>query len=71
MSITQLLRGVPIFQGLDDSELEMLQARGRIQTYPKHSVFINEGDQSSAMFVVLTGKAKVFLSDEEGKESGW
>ncbi len=68
MKILDILRNVDIFQGLDNSALELLIAGSQVQTYPRNSIFINEGDQSGRLFVILEGKAKVFLSDEEGKE---
>jgi len=39
-----------------------------VRTYPKNTVFITEGDSSDSVFVVLTGKVKVFISDTEGHE---
>ena len=68
MNINDVVRSVPIFEGLNDEELELLISQGKVQNYPKNSVFINEGDQSNSLFIILEGKAKVFLSDEEGKE---
>ena len=31
-------------------------------------MIIHEGDNSEALFVVISGRVKVFLSDEKGKE---
>ena len=39
-----------------------------MRTYPKNTVFITEGDSSDSVFVILTGKVKVFISDTEGHE---
>jgi CRP/FNR family cyclic AMP-dependent transcriptional regulator len=36
--------------------------------YPKNVVLITEGDRSDSFYVILSGKVKVFLSDEHGKE---
>src|SRR5204863_850267 len=36
--------------------------------YAKNSVFITEGDASDSLFVVLKGKVKVLVSDNEGDE---
>jgi CRP/FNR family cyclic AMP-dependent transcriptional regulator len=53
---------------IGDSFVRELASLGRVRTYPKNSVFITEGDQSDSLFVVLKGKVKVFVSDNEGHE---
>lgn len=45
-----------------------LASFGRLRSYPKNTVFITEGDSSDAVFVILSGRVKVFLSDTEGHE---
>ncbi len=51
-----------------DPFVRELAALGRLRTYPKNTVFITEGDSSDSVFVVLSGKVKVFVSDNEGHE---
>ncbi len=53
---------------LQDPFVRQLASLGRLRTYPKNSVFITEGDSSDSLFVVLKGKVKVFVSDNEGHE---
>jgi CRP/FNR family cyclic AMP-dependent transcriptional regulator len=55
-------------QGIADPFVKKLASLGRVRTYPKNTVFITEGDSSDSVFVVLTGKVKVFISDAEGHE---
>ena len=55
-------------QGIQDSFTRQLAALGRVRTYPKNTVFITEGDSSDSVFVILTGRVKVFISDSEGHE---
>ena len=38
------------------------------RTSPKNTVIINEGDLTDSLYVINTGKVKIILSDEEGKE---
>src|SRR5437763_950847 len=45
-----------------------LAALGRVRSYPKNTVFITEGDSSDSVFVVLSGRVKIFLSDTEAHE---
>jgi CRP/FNR family cyclic AMP-dependent transcriptional regulator len=55
-------------QGIQDSFTRQLAMLGRVRTYPKNTVFITEGDSSDSLFVILTGRVKVFISDSEGHE---
>lgn len=64
----EMLKSVPLFSNLSDQELAAVSSISVVRTYPKHSLIINEGDTNDSLFVVLSGKLKVFLSDEEGKE---
>ena len=51
-----------------DPFVRELAALGRLRSYPKNTVFITEGDSSDSVFVVLSGRVKIFLSDTEGHE---
>lgn len=45
-----------------------LAAVGTVRSYPKNVVLIHEGDRTDQLFVVLSGRLKVYLSDASGKE---
>ena len=53
---------------LDDDELRALSAHATEQTYQKSVVVVNEGDQSNTIFIILSGRVKVFLRNAEGRE---
>ena len=53
---------------IPDAFVKKLASLGRLRTYPKNTVFITEGDQSDSVFVVISGKVKVFVADTEGHE---
>ena len=55
-------------QAISDEFVRQLASLGRLRSYPKNTVFITEGDSSDSVFVLLTGKVKVFVSDTEGHE---
>jgi CRP/FNR family cyclic AMP-dependent transcriptional regulator len=55
-------------QSISDPFVRGLAELGRLRTYPKNTVFITEGDSSDSVFVILSGKVKVFISDTEGHE---
>ncbi|HST02126.1 MAG TPA: Crp/Fnr family transcriptional regulator [Usitatibacter sp.] len=48
--------------------MKELASLGRVRSYPKNTVFITEGDSSDSVFVILSGRVKIFLSDTEGHE---
>jgi CRP/FNR family transcriptional regulator, cyclic AMP receptor protein len=51
-----------------EQHIDALVTLGVIRSYPKNTVLFQEGDQSDQLYVVLAGKLKVFLADENGKE---
>jgi len=52
----------------DEQFLASLAAMGTVRTYAKHTLLIQEGDRSDQIYIVLSGRLKVFLSDSEGNE---
>ena len=58
----------PPFLGLSEQDLGALAQRAVTRAYPKGSIIINEGDETDSLYIVLSGKVKVFLADEEGRE---
>jgi len=48
--------------------LRAIAASGVVRKFPKNTVLINEGDQNDSLYVILSGKVKVFASNQAGKE---
>jgi CRP/FNR family cyclic AMP-dependent transcriptional regulator len=59
---------VSLFTGLSEQVLAAINSVTTSRSYNKNTVIINEGDLSSSMYLLVSGKVKVYLSDEEGKE---
>ena len=53
---------------LEDATLREIAAAGVVRSYPKNAVLINEGDVGDALYIVLSGRLKVYASSESGKE---
>jgi len=56
------------FAPLHPETLRAIAATGVIRSFPKNTVLINEGDVGDALYVILTGRVKVFASNEAGRE---
>lgn len=63
-----VLNDISIFNGLSQKELETITSHSVVRIYRKNTVILNRGGESSSLYVILTGKIKVYISDEEGKE---
>ncbi|MDH3690761.1 MAG: Crp/Fnr family transcriptional regulator [Gammaproteobacteria bacterium] len=63
-----MLKDIPFFSGLSESDLEIISSHATTKTFPKNSIIVNEGDETNSLYVILSGRVKIYLSDEEGKE---
>lgn len=59
---------VPLFNGLDHEELQRFADLTRERFYPKGSVILFEHDPGDSLFVVRSGRVKVVLIGEDGRE---
>jgi CRP/FNR family cyclic AMP-dependent transcriptional regulator len=62
------LATVPLFGGLDRTELQRFAELTREKFYPKGSVILFENDPGDSLFVVRQGRVKVVLIGEDGRE---
>jgi len=51
-----------------DEALTLLAAKAKKAKFPKRAFIISEGDNSDALYIVLSGKVRVFSADENSKE---
>lgn len=64
-----MIENISIFVGMSPSDLALIEQCMVKRSYPKHTVILSEGDNSDSLYLILEGKVKVFLNDEEGKEA--
>jgi CRP/FNR family transcriptional regulator, cyclic AMP receptor protein len=60
--------GIGPLAAMGETALKELAPHGAARSYPKNAVIINEGDETDSLYVLLSGRVKVFVSDEDGKE---
>lgn len=68
MNTADFLATVPLFKSLAPDEVAAFSQLVREKSYPKGSVILFEDDPGDALFVVRTGRVKVVLVAEDGRE---
>ena len=63
-----ILQQVEIFEGLSEAELDALSSSSSSRSFPKNTVVIHENDPADSLFIIESGKVKVYCSDKNGKE---
>jgi len=48
--------------------LEEIATAATVRSFPKHAVIVTESDSTDNIYVMLAGKARVYVSDEKGRE---
>ena len=66
---TDLIRRVPLFATLSDSEFTGLQSVFLVRTFRRNQVIFLEEDTGKYMYIVLAGKLKVTKTTQSGKET--
>lgn len=65
---TDLFDEIPLFKVLEKGDRDALASHFVLRSHPKSSVIINEGDDTSSLYIILQGRVKIYLSDDAGKE---
>jgi CRP/FNR family cyclic AMP-dependent transcriptional regulator len=58
----------PLLHILRKSDLNTLMRNGQKKLYPKNTIIVDEGDRPDCAYIINSGKVKIFLSDEHGRE---
>jgi CRP/FNR family cyclic AMP-dependent transcriptional regulator len=53
---------------LGDSLLQEIARQGGLHHFPANAVLINEGDDADSLFILLSGRVKVYSTNADGKE---
>jgi len=64
----EILRRVQIFNGLTETELQFLAERAVPRRYSKGELLFTEGDPCTGLFVIESGRVRIFKSSPNGRE---
>ncbi len=68
MVSTELFRRVPLFSGLEDDDLQSLISATTRRKFPKDGVVFFEHDLGDALFMIVSGRVKVTILSDDGRE---
>lgn len=63
-----LLKDIPIFSELNESALQHILGKSRTLKFRKNTVVMNEGETGEALYIIHSGRIKIFVSNENGNE---
>ena len=63
-----LLRQVPLFEGLDDEQLDAIALVTITRRFDKDQVIILAEEEGDALFIISSGQVKVSIVSEDGRE---
>ncbi len=64
----QILKMVPLFASLTDEQLRVLQPCIQQRSYPRGSFVVRAGEETDALYIILSGRVKVLIPDLQGRE---
>jgi len=65
---TAVLKAVPLFSSFPDEQLRMLVSVVTRKSVTRSTTVMAGGDATDSLYIVLSGRLKVMMSDAEGKE---
>lgn len=64
----QILRTIPVFNGLSDADLESVVGLFKMEVYPSDSLIIREGTEGNSMYIILEGEVKISREKGDSEE---
>jgi CRP/FNR family cyclic AMP-dependent transcriptional regulator len=64
----QVLKSVPLFSQFSDAQLAQLLTCVQHRSYPRNAFILRAGEETDSLYVILSGRVKVLIPDEEGHE---
>jgi CRP/FNR family cyclic AMP-dependent transcriptional regulator len=64
----QILKNVPLLSTFSDQQIAMLSACVQHRSYPRGASILRAGEETDALYIILSGRVKVLIPDEQGRE---
>lgn len=68
INVSLVLKGIPLFAALTDSELQFLSARTTVRTYLAGEVLFSEGEPCAGLYLIAGGRVRIFKVSHSGRE---
>lgn len=68
MKPADIIKKNSLFNCLNENELAAFADVSIIKNFPKNTILFSEGDHTDSIYIVCTGKVKVTIIDQQGKE---
>jgi CRP/FNR family cyclic AMP-dependent transcriptional regulator len=63
-----MLRAIPLFKDLGDKDLALINDLAIDKQVTKGNVVLTEGETGDSLYAIISGRVKVFIGDEDGRE---
>lgn len=63
-----MLENIPLFKDVPSEALAVLSAGAVRRTLRRNATVISEGDQTDSLYIIESGRVRVFSNNDEGKE---
>ncbi|HCS90282.1 MAG: Crp/Fnr family transcriptional regulator [Thiohalocapsa sp. PB-PSB1] len=63
-----MFEAISLFASLDSDDIASIEAHTNVKRCRKNTVIIERGDESNALYFICTGKVRIYLAGEDGKE---
>lgn len=68
MKVTDLLKKMDIFEGLQEQDLDKVAKLLRERKFGEGAVLFHKGDPGDSMYIILSGRVKLWTNDALGRE---
>lgn len=64
----EIMQDIPLFSDLSEEDLSEIASLVKIRNYKKNTVVVTQGEDSNSVYIVVSGRLRVFRDSDEGNE---
>lgn len=64
----QILKNVPLLSSFSDQQIAALSPCVQHRSYPRGSSILRAGEETDTLYIIMSGRVKVLIPDEQGSE---